>query len=427
MGELVYWIWLSLAVTEGSNTFNKLLCGFNSPEEIYNAGREDYVSCIGSASKDLSALCDKNLDRATKICDFCSRKEIGILTYNDVKFPKFLREIKNPPVLLYYRGVLPDFNSECFISVVGTRRLSDYGRKNAFTIGRDLAKAGAIVVSGMAIGIDSVSLAGALSQNAVTVAFLGSGINVCYPECHKTLAKAIVEKGCILTEYPPNTEPNGRNFPIRNRLISGVSCATVVIEGGENSGSMITARKAKEQGRAIYALPGNVDNKTSAVSNSLIKNGAKLITDAYDIVRDFEYQYLGKLNPFNMQSGDNHPMMEILTKYKVNCVTHSDSVFAHNGSSKRKEVSVVPTQTDKTDTSVATSTVETDKTSSIAEAGFDKNTMEIYLKIPKGSEVPYSDLTDEKHSMKDVVRALFRLNLGNFVVLLPGERVKRSF
>ena len=185
MRDIVYWIWLSLSVTPGSDTFRKLIERFDSPERIFNAGEDELTSCIGSNSRDFSSLCEKDISRAEEIADFCEKKSVGILTYFDDEFPNSLKEIETPPVLLYYRGVLPKFNDECLIAIVGTRRLSDYGRRNAFVIGHDLATAGAVVVSGMAVGIDGVAHAGSLSAGGVNVAFLGSGIDICYPENHK--------------------------------------------------------------------------------------------------------------------------------------------------------------------------------------------------------------------------------------------------
>ena len=267
MKDTVVWIWLSLSVTPGSETFHKLIDKFGSAEDIYAADEADLISCIGSKSRDLESLCSKDVSKAEEIAEFCEKKNVGILTYSDDKFPKLLREIDTPPVLLYYRGILPDFNSECLVSIVRTRRLSDYGRRNAFAIGYDLATSGAVVVSGMAVGIDGVSHAGSLSAGGINVAFLGSGIDVCYPETHKRLAREIVKTGCVMTEYAPGTKPEKYNFPVRNRLIAGISAATVVVEGRERSGAIITARYAKKFGKTVYALPGNVDNKTSEVTN----------------------------------------------------------------------------------------------------------------------------------------------------------------
>ena len=222
MQDLVYWIWLSLPLTPGSNTFRKLIDKFSTAEAIYNASEQDIIGCIGSRSRDFKKVTDKELTEALRIKNFCETKGVGILTYADSAYPNSFRQIDTPPVLLYYRGTLPDFNSACIIAMVGARRLTDYGRKNAFRIGYDLAKAGAQIVSGMAFGIDGVSHAGAISANGINIAFLGSGINICYPPQHTRLAREIVKTGCVMTEYAPGTKPKKYNFPRRNR--STVSC-----------------------------------------------------------------------------------------------------------------------------------------------------------------------------------------------------------
>jgi DNA processing protein len=258
MDNLVYWIWLSLACTPDSTTFSKLIAKYDDAKDIYNATDREIRSIVGAKVSDCSALADKSLDKANEIYKFCTEKSVGILTYQNENFPVALRNIPTPPVLLYYRGKLPDFNTGFRCAIVGTRSLSDYGRKNAFKLGYDMGCAGATVVSGMAIGIDGVAMAGAIASGASTVAVIGSGIDVCYPSVHLTLARTIVKNGCVLTEYAPGTKPEKFNFPRRNRIISGLCPVTVIVEGKESSGSMITARHAKVQGREVFAFPGNV-------------------------------------------------------------------------------------------------------------------------------------------------------------------------
>ena len=229
MNEQVLWIWMSLACTPGTENFSKLISEFKTVDAIFRADENDIKNVIGSKSGDLSALLDKSTNRAEEILEYCTKKKIGILKYSDSEYPEMLRSISNPPVLLYYRGILPDFKSLFCVSVVGTRRLSEYGLRNAFTISRDLASAGATVVSGMALGVDGVAHAGALSGGGKTIAVLGSGIDVCYPSDHKLLAREIVKSGCVFTEYAPGTKPDKYNFPRRNRIISALSHATLVI------------------------------------------------------------------------------------------------------------------------------------------------------------------------------------------------------
>lgn len=428
MRDIVYWIWLSLALTPGSETFRKLIEKFSAPRAIYEADEDAILRCIGSTSRDFDALKDKNTERAEKILEFCEKKNIGILTYSDEAFPISLYEINNPPVLLYYRGVLPDFNKICMISMVGTRRLTDYGRRNAFIIGHDLALAGATIVSGMATGIDGVSHAGAISAGGVNIAFLGSGIDVCYPEEHKRLAREIVKTGCVMTEYAPGTRPDSHNFPKRNRLIAGISCATVVIEGRERSGALITARYAKKYGKTVYALPGNVDNKTSEVTNLLIKNGAKLITASDDVIRDLEFVYTGIINPFKLGQKLGVRMNDVLTELGIACVAQGDAIFSTFPSKNRKKKDNVEEKRSELENAAgaSVSAVSAESESSIENFGFDKDTLNIYRSIPAGEECAIESLVSGEYSLPKIMKALLKLEMGHFVVMLPGEKVRRK-
>ena len=325
-------------------------------------------------------------------------------------------------MLLYYRGVLPDFNAGVRIAVVGTRKLSDYGRKHAFSLSYDLAKSGATVVSGMAEGIDGVALAAALAADAPTVAVLGTGIDVCYPAEHLTLAKEIVKRGCVLTEYPPGTQPTRYTFPKRNRIISGLSSACLVIEGTERSGSLITARYAKEQGRLIYALPGYVGNKNSEAGNLLIKNGAKIVTAAEDIIRDFsDISRTDILNPFVLSEKLPVSMHEVLSAYRISCVAPSDDIF-NPPRRKSKNIDKNPTETPKPQ---ATESLPVRNDEEVASR-FSKEVYQIYKKIPTDSDCAIESLSDSDHSLREVMRALLKLEMGRYVTLLPGERVIRK-
>ena len=417
MDKLLYWIWLSLACTPGSSTFSSLLSKFSDAEEIYRADENDFRSVIDRRASDRSALLNKDLKKAEEILDFCRNKRVGVVTYADPTYPDALRRISNPPVLLYYRGVWQDFNSgNFFAAVVGTRAVSDYGRRNAFVISRDLARSGATIVSGMAIGIDGVALAGALSVDAPTVAVIGSGIDVCYPAQHITLAREIVKRGCVITEFAPGTPPNRFNFPKRNRIISGLCAVALVIEGRENSGALITARCAQEQGRVVYALPGNVGAPTSELANLLLKNGAKALISADDIVRDFEVEYHGKLNPFKLAEKSPFDMGLVLSEYKVVATAPSDNIFNNKPSWVRKK---------KTAPDIAeTKGQPTDAPALLPD--FDKATIALYKRIPIDSDVHIESLVDDDNDLRSIMKMLLKLEMGHFVVMLPGERVKRN-
>ena len=267
----------------------------------------------------------------------------------------------------------------------------------------------------MAIGIDGVALAGALAGDGTTIAVIGSGIDVCYPLEHKRLAREIVKKGCVFTEYAPGTKPDRYNFPKRNRIISGLCAATLVMEGKESSGSMITARCAKEQSRQVYAFPGNVGNANSEASNLLIKNGASLCTSADDIVRDYEFEYKGILNPFKLSESMPVNMDTTLRELCVCAVCPDDDIF--NAPKSKKE---------KTIEKPAVKAEETSKIPPNDSFEFDKDTLMIYKRIPTDKEISIEELVLDGETLRSVMKLLLKLEMGRFVEILPGERVKRN-
>ena len=416
MDNLVYWIWLSLSCTPDSTTFAKLIAKYDDAKAIYEASDREIRSVVGAKVSDCSSLANKSLERATEIYKFCTEKGVGILTYQNENFPVSLRDIPTPPVLLYYRGRLPDFNKGFRCAIVGTRSLSDYGRKNAFKLGYDMACAGATVVSGMAVGIDGVAMAGAIAAGGHTVAVIGSGIDICYPSVHLTLARAIVKNGCVLTEYAPGTKPEKFNFPRRNRLISGLCPVTVVVEGKENSGSMITARHAKTQGREVFAFPGNVGSDGSQSTNLLIKNGALLCTGAEDIIRRFEKEYLGALNPFLLKESLGVDMLEVMREFRVSALTPNDDIYSVPKPKREK----------KSEQSNTERKIEKEENLLPEMPVFDADLLKLYKKIPPNEDCTVESLTDDENDLRKVMKLLLKLEMGRFIIMLPGDRVKRN-
>ena len=436
MNEIVYAIWLSLRCTPGSTTFNRLLGSFDSAYEVYNAEEREIRRCVGSKSSDCSSLLDKELDKAQEIYDFCTSKGVGLLTYWDEQFPYQLKEIKTPPVLLYYRGKRPSFDKGFRCAIVGTRSLSVQGRANAFKLGYDMSCAGATIVSGMAMGIDGVAMAGALAAGGSTIAVLGSGIDVCYPAGHLKLAREIVKNGCVFTEYAPGTKPDKHNFPRRNRIISGLCSCTVVVEGKETSGSIITARYAKEQERTVFAFPGNVNDENSQVGNVLLKNGAQVCTAADDIVRFYEKEVPAVLNPHNLKLKMPVDMMSYLRSLEVLATAKGDDIFIPASAPKRAkrndeyaQVSVPPALSRNDSVSSAKpAVVSTDNLFSNNSSifTFDKESLKIYKRIPADGDCTIEELIDEHNDLRSVTRILLKLEMGKFIVRLPGERIKRN-
>ncbi len=226
----------------------------------------------------------------------CNKHNIKILTYFDKEYPDVLRNLEAPPFLLYIKGTLPDFDNLPSISVVGPRKCSDFGEKAAFSLGYRLAKSGMIVVSGGAVGCDSFAHKGALKSGGITVLVLGCGIMSDYLPNNKAMREAISKTGCLISEYPPFEEPTKYTFPIRNRIISGLTLGTVVIEASERSGALITASHAMEQGKDVFVIPGNPTLYQYKGSNKLLRDGAKPLIDASDIFNEYLPDFPDKID-----------------------------------------------------------------------------------------------------------------------------------
>ncbi len=300
MNHLVYWIWLSLRCGAGNELGSYLLKHFSTPQNIYEAREEELLALDGITTEIVSALSDRDLTRAQKIAEYCERVNVGILTLDSPNYPNRLRGIYAKPILLYYRGKLPNIDDHVLIACVGKRKCSPAGAQTAYKLGMELVHGGAIVVSGMASGIDSAAQKGAISAGGHTIAVLGCGIDRVYPPENKELMEKIAATGTLITEYAPGTDPLGRNFPIRNRIISGLCQGTVVVEADQRSGSLITAKNALKQGRDIFAFPGKANDLNYTGTNMLIQNGASLVTCARDILLDYEPLYPGKIMTDNI-------------------------------------------------------------------------------------------------------------------------------
>lgn len=288
MSDRRYWLWLSLKFNPGSATCDNLLHYFgNDPKAIYEADAQAIAAFKPNDRQLVAILSDKSLTQANKILDFCERENVGLLTPDSKHYPSSLMRITGHPPVIYYKGRLPDFNSHPTIGVVGTRDVTPYGSSSAYTISHDLASSGAIVVSGLANGTDTAVHRGALDAGGHTVAFFGCGIDVIYPKVNEKLAREMIARGTVMTDYPPGSRPEKWHFPIRNRLISGISHGILVVEAPKISGALITASHALKQGKLIYAVPGKVGELASVGTNKLIRNGAKMVTNASDILSDF--------------------------------------------------------------------------------------------------------------------------------------------
>lgn len=295
---LLHWIWLSQRPRLNHAGAMALLARFGDPEGIYLAGEQDLRRVPELRQEALAGLLDKNLDPAERILRDCYDKGIHILTFQDGAYPGRLHVIGDPPLVLYYRGVLPDFDSEPAIAVVGTRRASPYGLITAKRLGYQIAQCGGLVISGLAAGIDAMAMTGALTQGKPAVGVLGCGADVVYPPRNENLFADTAARGCILTEYPPGTPPQGYHFPRRNRIISGLSCGVLVVEAPEKSGALITAQYALDQGRDVFTVPGNIDVPSCAGSNRLLREGAVAVSSGWEIMEEYVARFPGRIRRF---------------------------------------------------------------------------------------------------------------------------------
>ena len=292
---LVHWIWFAHRPSVSDRMKLALLEHFREPEDIYfaDSGAFDHISGITAEIKE--ALRDKDLTPAEKILETCRRKKIHLLTIRDAAYPARLKNIADPPVLLYYKGTLPDLDGSPVIGVVGTRKASAYGLTTAKRMGYQIGRCGGIVVSGLAYGIDGMAMAGCLTAGQPTVGILGCGADIVYPLSNRALFRDTEEYGCILSEFAPGTQPAKWTFPKRNRIIAGLSCGVLVVEAPEKSGALITARQALDQGRDVFVVPGNIDVASFAGSNSLLRDGAIPALSGWDVVSEYEALYPDKI------------------------------------------------------------------------------------------------------------------------------------
>lgn len=292
---LLHWLWFSTRPDLSDRVKTNLLQHFHDAEDIFYADPALFQTVDGISPAAIESLQDKSLTHAEKIWEECARKKIHILTYRDAAYPSRLRNIADPPMVLYCKGTLPDFDSLPLIAVVGTRKATSYGLTVAKRMGYQIATCGGIVVSGMATGIDAMAMQGALSANAPVVGVLGCGADVVYPASNRSLFADTERYGCLLSEFAPGTEPFRWNFPKRNRIISGLSCGVLVVEAPEKSGALITARQASEQGRDVFVVPGNIDVPSCAGSNALLRDGAIMVGSGWDVLSEYEAQYPGRI------------------------------------------------------------------------------------------------------------------------------------
>ena len=304
--SIPFWMALTRIDGLGIRGCHKLIEHFGSPQAAYMASLTELESCGVPARVAQAIFAQEALKDAEKEVERVRKADCQLIAFDSENYPPLLKQIPDAPLLLYVRGDAKVL-SQYAVAVVGSRRPSAYGSSVAHRLAHDLARRQLVVVSGLARGVDSAAHRGALEAQGKTVAVLGSGIDVIYPRENKRLADEIAKSGAVISEFPLGTGPTPENFPIRNRIISGLSLGVVIVEAAEYSGSLITARLALEQNREVFAVPGNITSAQSFGPNHLIKQGAKLVDQWMDVIEEFPSEVRMQLLP-PAEASEGEPM-----------------------------------------------------------------------------------------------------------------------
>lgn len=339
-----YWIALNLVLAANIRAIKKIVDNFPQILDAFKAPREDLIA-LGLDEKEAQTLTSsKILDQAQGEIEKLKRKKFSILTLEDKEYPEYLREVFDPPIVLYCAGKVETLKGPA-VAIVGARKPSPYGRAVAERIAHDLASRGIVVVSGLARGVDSIAHWGAV-RGGKTVAVLGSGLENIYPKENRKLFEKITETGAVVTEFPRNTPPLGFHFPIRNRIIAGLSLALVVVEATQRSGSLISARLALEQNREVMAVPGNITSELSQGTNWLIKTGAKPVGNWEDVAEELPPPLKEKLLSQKSGREEKPPSMspsesKIFELLSPDSLTHIDELVEQSNLSVSEILSIL--------------------------------------------------------------------------------------
>lgn len=392
MNDKAYWIWLQQALGYAVKV-DEIVASFGHAKDVYEATAEERARSGAFTPKQLEKIKNTPLSVVDDVIKSCRECRCRVLTPDDERYPKKLFDLQNYPLVLYYYGNPEILKNRMCIALVGTRKASQTGLKVAYRLAASLVKSDTCVVSGGALGIDGAAHLGALSENGITCAVLGCGFLAKYRDSVANLKADIAENGLVVTEFAPRTPPVGRNFPIRNRIISALSYGVVVVEGSLKSGSLITARMAIEQGRELFAVPGDAINSLHSGTIELIRNGAVPVFSCRDVLSVFEFIYPELVNYHNI---DDTPLYENRKNVDFSKVTYGvTSVYTKDN---------VPEEV--MDKVICDRKEEEEKQSERAEA------------LTGNEKDVYGILTYESMHIDDIMRNLTHLTPGKIMVSL---------
>lgn len=414
-----YWIWLQQALGYGSAKVLPVLEKFGGPKEFFDSSEDDKLRSGIFTKNECGKIhkIDKKLLYA--IAENCDKLGYQIIFPGHTLYPERVLCISNPPAVLYIGGSLMELDDEVAIAIVGPRLPSSYGRKAAFSLAARLARAGVVVVSGGAVGIDADAHSGALAAGGKTIAVLGCGIDYPYLAANRELRQSISQNGCVISEYPPGYPPSKITFPVRNRIMSALTLGTAVIEAGEKSGALITAGCAVEQGRDIFVIPGNPNAPEYAGSNRLLSDGAKPLLTAMDILNEYVDRYPHKLNlrsAFDLQQNETALLLRQMPKAPANIVRAKPKPAAPKAREKADRTGKTEQVSDSPETAFQKSKELSDFLSDAARQVYDRFDRPV---LQADELVDHCSLESGL-----LLAALTELELSGYIKALPGGRYR---
>ena len=436
--DVIYWIWLAEQCGYGSKYFTKLYSLYKDPMEVYNLQNDEVMQLGKKFSYNFKdKLCQRDLEKARAIYEYCNKSGIDVISFGDKRYPERLRMIEDPPVVLYCLGKFPNFNGKLCVGIVGTRKMSRYGRAAAYKFSYELSSLGACVVSGLALGVDATAACGALEGGEPTAQILGCGVSVIYPKTHSRLRAEVIKHGALISEYPPLEPPQKYYFPQRNRIISGLSQGVFVTECRKESGAMITAKLALSQGKQLFAFPGNVGEPTAEGPNELLRQGAYAAISVEDIVS--RYGFYLELSDSEMEeklklARENAiDVLDALKKYsipdkceeneRINSAPLVGAKYDPKAQKRREpepEVEQLKIEQLKIDDIAEARESTSAPTSTAMDFGLDEKTAMVFEAIPCNTPVSVDRIACKGLSVGEIVTALTMLEIMGLVSSLPG-------
>lgn len=415
---LIHWIWYATRSGIGDRTKARLLACFEGPEAIFFASEDDLHRSGVLTGEQVAALLNRDLEESRRILTACTDQKISILTYQDAAYPERLRNIPDPPMVLYYRGRIPCVDSEPVVGIVGTRRASPYGLTVAKQMGYQIAECGGTVASGMARGIDSLAMEGALTAGGSVIGVLGCGVDIVYPPSNRALYADAERYGCILSEFPPGTEPMGRNFPRRNRIISGLSCGVLVVEAPQKSGALITARLAADQGRDVFAVPSNIGVESACGSNALLRDGAIPVFDGADVMEEYRALFPEQIRAVHRKNR--------MRSYPEECPEEPEKIPIQVAQKPRKPAKKPVCSTPETkvgiDNGAAAPYIDFTK----EECSMTPAEKTVWALLAGGKKLTDDVIAESELGAQQVLSSLTMLEIKGLIRRLPGRYVERA-